>query len=98
MGRHADPDSRHFYRSVAVSLGRGVLALAVVSLLVALLSLLGRPGGPGPIIVLDDPGAGPALEPPAEETVDASPDGTPTIDETPSPTTAPAPEPPASGG
>jgi hypothetical protein len=95
MGRHADPDSRHFYRSVAVSLGRGVLALAVVSLLVALLSLLGRPGGPGPIIVLDDPGAGPALEPSPEETV---PDRTPAIGETPSPTTAPAPEPPASGG
>jgi hypothetical protein len=96
MGRHADPDNRHFYRSVAVSLGRGVLALAVVSLLVVLLSLLGRPGGPGPIIVLDDPGAGPALEPPAGESVDAVTG--PTIDETPSPTTAPAPAPPASGG
>jgi hypothetical protein len=97
MGRHADPDPRHFYRSVAVSLGRGLLALVLVSLLVAVLSLLGRPGGPGPIIVLDH-GAGPAIEVPAEVTAappppsTASPSPRPSPRPATSPTPAPSPE------
>jgi hypothetical protein len=42
VSRHVDPDHGPFYRSVAVAVGRGLLAVAVVAAIVALLSFVGR--------------------------------------------------------
>lgn len=54
MGRHADPDPRHFYGSLVGAAVRGLLAVALaVGLYLVLASV--RPGGAGgPVVISDD--------------------------------------------
>lgn len=60
MGRHADPDPRHFWRSFGVAFLRATLALALVVGLFAALSTVGggNPPGDGPVMLgePDEPG------------------------------------------
>lgn len=64
MGRHADPDPRHFWGSLGVAVLRATLALAlVVGLFAALSTVGGDPPGDGPVMLgdpddLEEPGDG----------------------------------------
>lgn len=52
MGRHADPDPRHFWRSLAAAFVRATLALGLVVGLFAALSTIGDdPPGDGPVML-----------------------------------------------
>lgn len=78
MARHADPNARHFWRSLATATLRGAGALVLVVGVFAGLALIGRPTDPGPVMLQpegDDAGPPPneaAAEGEAEE--DARPD------------------------
>lgn len=79
MGRHADPDARHFWRSLGTASLRATVALALVVGLFAALSSIGRVPEDGPVI-LGGPepgsqGAPASPEPPPE--AQAPPDGAP---------------------
>jgi hypothetical protein len=67
MGRHADPDAGHFWRSLGAAVMRGGLGLAVVVVLFAVLAMVGRPGDDGPAMVGDpgDEAVAPARDDPA---------------------------------
>lgn len=85
MGRHADPDSRHFWVSVATAAVRALAALVLVVALFAVLANVGGPSEDGPAMVgqsdtttdiVASPRPGPASAPP-----DPEPDGEPTASE-----------------
>lgn len=89
MSRHADPDARHFWRSLATASLRATAALALVVGLFAAVSSLGDVPEDGPVILGGpDPGGedGPALQQPAEEEQPPSSRGP---QPTPDPTQAP---------
>lgn len=78
MGRHADPDPRHFWRSLAAAFVRATLALGLVVGLFAAVSTIGDdPPGDGPVMLGGpDPldGGTPPLAPEGPE--DAAPEDT----------------------
>lgn len=82
MGRHADPDARHFWRSLGTAGLRATAALALVVGLFAALSSVGRVPEDGPVIL-----GGPE---PGSEDAPASPEPSP---EAQSPDSAPGPTP-----
>lgn len=51
MGRHADPDPRHFWVSLVAAGSKAALGLAVVVVAFLLVSRIGQPTGPGPVVV-----------------------------------------------
>ncbi|HWH32374.1 MAG TPA: LytR C-terminal domain-containing protein [Egibacteraceae bacterium] len=75
MGRHADPDPRWFWLSLAAAAGKALLAVALVGLAAAGLVrwLGGGDEGEKPVVTLDDTG-----EPAPADTVTSSPTPTPT--------------------
>lgn len=93
MGRHADPDARHFWRSLGTASLRATVALALVVGLFAALSSVGGVPEDGPVIVGGpDPGSGdgPAVQPPTEEEPSPNPATQPTTDATQAPVDPPA--------
>ncbi|HWB70933.1 MAG TPA: LytR C-terminal domain-containing protein [Egibacteraceae bacterium] len=96
MGRHADPDARHFYGSLVGAAVRGLLAVALaVGLYLVLASV--RPGGAGgPVVVSDDaPDTRARPSPTGEGERGPSPIAPPATHPSPASTTSPpAPPPP----
>lgn len=93
MGRHADPDPQHFYRSLGVAVLRATGALALVAALFAALSVIG-PDLPedGPVI-LGGPGDAGENEAPRPTPADSEP--APTADPQPDESPAQREQPPA---
>lgn len=88
MGRHADPDPRHFYGSLIGAAVRGLTAVALAVGLYLVLASVRPDRGLGPVVVGDDTAATDAA--PA-----ASAEPEPSATEPPTATTAPATSPPA---
>ncbi|MDP8969851.1 MAG: LytR C-terminal domain-containing protein [Actinomycetota bacterium] len=83
MGRHADPDPRHFYGSLIGAAVRGLMAVGLAVGLYVVLASFRPDRGLGPVVTSDDTGATDAA--PA-----ASADPEPSVTAPPIATTAPA--------
>lgn len=78
MGRHADPDPWHFWRSLGAATLRATAALAVVVGLFAVLATVGRVAEDGPVM-LGDPGLE-EQRPPASPQPSSEAESTPSTD------------------
>lgn len=89
MGRHAHPDSRHFWRSLTVATLRALGGLALVVGLFAALSTIGGPPEDGPAMIGEPH---PTIDPSTDEAIDASTDEATADDPAPEPSPGPGAE------
>lgn len=98
MGRHADPDPRHFWVSFGTAAARALAALALVVALFAVLATVGGPPEDGPAMMGSPDSAADIVSSPGPEREpdpDPEPDGDPHAEPEPPPDAeagAPAPD------